>query len=427
MRLQGYSFLILRSIYRKPGRAVLDIISISICVFFFCFALAALFPVRKPVINELGRAFPLKRIIVKPKTLDLGLIRLNRTKLSGDILDKIRKIDSVSAVYPIQPISFPVRAEGTIFGQEISTDIVVNGVPEELVKDCIAPGEEFEYKPDQPVPVVISRYFLDIYNFGVAQSNNLPKFNEKSAIGQDFYIIFGESIISGNYGSDKSKRIACRVVGFTPDVSLVGVIMPLDLVKKFNIWYKKKEIRNYTLAIIEMENLNDFEKLSLELRKLGLAVESHRELFEQFRFALNIISIIILILAVCVIFLTVLGSVRSESLSLIERREEMGCFYAMGASRVMIIRLFLGEKMLIGVFSGITGIGIFMILCIYSQNYMLEIFEHIPVLGNAIMKISLPVWLPLSAFLFSIFLQIPINGVILYASLLIPPGQLIKK
>ncbi len=428
MYLKGYFYLIWRSIRRNPGRTLLNVFGGVVGTFFLCLALSGYFGVRGPLLEELGRAFPEKRLVVKPKTLEISLVKINRTKLTSAIIEKIRKLRGVDAVYPIQPIWFPVRAEGRIFGVDISTDIAVNGVSPALVMDSVAPGEDFGgyYTTEKPAPVIISRYFLDLYNFGVAQSNNLPKFNESSAIGKEFDLILGESTISGLVESEKSRRIRCKVVGFTPDVSLFGLVMPLDMVKQFNTWYLGDVVRDYVLAQVELSDVNDAERVSGALKGMGLVVESHKGTLEQFRFALNLISAAVFIFAGCVLILVAVSFAHSESLTMIERREEVGLLRAIGAGRSDVMRLIVGEKILVGFVAGATGVGLLGVIWYVMHKLLGNIAVNVPLIGNSFGKMAMPLWVPVVGILFSAFFGAIICGIILRRALQIPPARLMK-
>ncbi|MCX6999812.1 MAG: FtsX-like permease family protein [Candidatus Sumerlaeota bacterium] len=427
MRLQSYFYLTLRSISRNAGKSILNIFGMMVGVFFLCAALTGYVSVRTPLLLELSRAFPEKRLIVKPKTLGIGPVQVDRTRLNRDILDKVGHLRGVKSVFPIQPVFFPVRAEGRIFGQEISTDIVVNGAPQELVKDCIQSGINFTSPlTGEPLPVVVSRYFLDLYNLGLAQSNNLPKFNEASAIGREFNLILGESTISDLISVEKSKTITCRVVGFTPDISLFGIIIPLDAARQYNAWYAGHEVTDYTIAHVEIIDIKEMDRLSGELSGMGLMVETNRDVIRQFRLALNIISGVLICFAVCIILLVAVNLTHSESLTLIERRDEIGLLYAVGANRKVVRRLFVGEKMLAGFAAGILGIGLFTILWRVAMTSMPEILRGFPVIGSAIDNMALDFRVMGAVLLFATFWGAMIGYLLICRLLRLPPARLMR-
>lgn len=428
MRLGGYIFLIGRSIRRNPGRIIFNIISMTIGAAILCAALTAYFSVREPLLRELGRAFPENRLLAKPKTLGLGPLQMNRSKLTGDIVAQIRQIRGVRAVYPIQPLWFPVRAEGRIFGEEISSDIVVSGAPPELVENSLPAGQSFKMPlPGEPLPVVISRYFLDLYNLGLAQSNNLPQLNESSAIGRTFSLVLGESTISGLVLVPKSKNITCKVVGFTPDVSLFGLIIPLEAAGRFNSWYAGKEVPDYTLAQVEIGDVREFDRIRMELSGLGLMVESNRNVMQYLKMITNIISMILMALAGGILLLAAVNLAHSERMALMERRAELGLLSALGVTKKMSRRLFLGEKILTGLAAGLIGAGIFALCWQVVMTNLPDVIRRLPIVGSAIPQMRLDAAVLTIVILFSAFWGAAVCYIPIRRALRLNPARLLRE
>ena len=385
---------------------------------------------RRPLLQELSRAFPEKRLVVKPKTLEMGPVKMNRTKLNENIIQKVSDIKGVARVFPMQPISFPVRAEGRIFGQEIMTDIVINGVAPELVQDSIAPGEHFEsmdFQSGLEVPVIISRYFLDLYNLGVAQANNLPQFSQSAGIGRTFDLVLGESTLSTLVSPLKSRRIPCRVVGFTPDVTLFGLVIPLRVAREMNQWRHGKKIQDYTLAHVEIGNVKEFERISGELKSLGLVVESQKEILNQFRGALNIISVILAGFSLCLVFIVSVNTVHSESLSLFERKGEIGLHYVLGMNRSKILGLMVWEKIILGFIAGILGTGALVLLFYIFRNAAAPLISNLPIVGNVLDRVYPPLWIITAGILFATLWSVPVCAIITRRTLNRPPMNLLEK
>ena len=430
MKFRSRLFLAWKYIQRNLFRSFLDVFGLCVALFFLAVALFIALEIRPPLIEEIGRAFPEDRLIIKPKTIDLSIVKLNRTRLTSDILEKVKKIPAVNKVYPIQPLMIPVRAEGSIFGQQLSTDVVVTGAPVSLASEDLASDAEFHHaqgSAEDPLPVVISRYFLDLYNLGVAESNNLPKFSEQSAVGRTFDLILGESTISGRLFEENSRTIVCRVAGFTPDVSLMGIVIPLESVEKFHNWYFDEEVKDYTLAYVQVSNLNEIDRVTQELRGLGLAVESRKDVHDRFQFLIDVVSAGVFLFAGGIFLIAVSGMAYSETLSLIERKQEMGLLMAAGADKKSVKRIFRLEKNITGATAGIAASAIFSGLIIAVNRFAGEYLQQLTIASSILEKIDFPWWIPITIILFSAFFFAPVTRTLLSRYLKTPAARLLKQ
>jgi hypothetical protein len=210
-----------------------QLLGIAVSTFFLLVALVSYFNIQRSLIYELGKSFPEKRLIVKPMSFPLGPIKIKPMNINRYVIGNLRKIPGVKKVYPIQPLWDPVYVEGSIMGQALSTDVVVTGAPLELLYKSLPKGTVIgNFDSGKPAPVLISRFFLDVYNLGMAQSYNLPQLNESSAVGKEFNLILGDSMTSPKPGQVNSRKLRCRVVGFTPDTTLMVIVIRLEITVK---------------------------------------------------------------------------------------------------------------------------------------------------------------------------------------------------
>ena len=215
-------------------------------------------------------------------------------------------------------------------------------------------------------------------------------------------------------------------MGFTPDISLFGIIIPLDAAQQYNAWYAGHEVTDYTIAHVEIIDIKEMGRLSGELSGLGLMVETNRDVIRQFRLALNIISGVMICFAICIILLVAVNLTHSESLTLIERRDEIGLLYAVGANRKVVRRLFVGEKMLAGFAAGILGVGLFTILWRVAMTSMPEILRGFPVIGSAIENMALDFRVMGAVLLFATFWGAMIGYLLICRLLRLPPARLMR-
>ena len=130
------------------------------------------------VVQPLLPKLPLDLLKVEPRSINVGLLALSATDLTGGLDDatvsRLEKIDGVSAVYPIVGTAFPMRAVGGegFVGRRIRTDVFATGLAESLVEDDVAEGYRFADDPTGPVPVIVARRLLDLYNTTVAPAHS---------------------------------------------------------------------------------------------------------------------------------------------------------------------------------------------------------------------------------------------------------------
>ncbi len=173
-------------------------------MFFLALGLGASIGVWRGLRPALEKLFPERKLIVRPPALRLSLVKVETQRITDDTLERLRVLPGVGRVDPQMPATFPLHAEGK-FGpmpEPIVTEIVVHGVPRDLVADSIPESESFEWTLEEvrPCPVVVSSYFLDLYNLGISESNRLPKLNESALRGKTFTLVLGESVIATGAG-----------------------------------------------------------------------------------------------------------------------------------------------------------------------------------------------------------------------------------
>lgn len=224
----------------RRGRMLSARIGVGLAVFFLTLGLGTAFGVARGLRPVLEKLFPERRLIVRPPALNLSLVRFQTRNITDPDLEVFRSIPGVSRVDPQMPIAFPIHAEGHLapMQDDIVTEIVIHGVPRELVADAVPADEPFDWTFDasRPCPAVISSYFLDLYNLGIAESNRLPKLNENALVGKTFTLVLGQSVIVPGMGAGKTRRVSCAVAGFTRDPNLAGVAIPLSAARAFNQW-----------------------------------------------------------------------------------------------------------------------------------------------------------------------------------------------
>ncbi len=369
--------LALQNLKERKFRALLASFSIAIGTASMIIFLGLSNGIQQATFSEIEKKSPLTQITVTPNIKKTGTISLlkhsDKNKLTDETIKRITSISGVKNIYPeIQYNNF-ASLEIPIFGMTLATETMAFGVPTEFIKNDLKSPEIWN-KAEEPYPALIPRKLLDFYNLAIAGPQNLPSLSEENLIGQDLTFLPNYSSFFPNSIS-KSANVRLEVVGFSDKVNLVGITLPLEIVKKLNEQYATEspaqtetEVvpitdreaqttpQNYLELFVETDNAANTVAIAKEIEKLDLRTTYFQKnlqdvdaKFTYLRISLGAISLIILLTAAISIISTFLATVS-------ERTKEIGLFRALGATKNHIKKLILIEAGIIGLLGSTMGI-----------------------------------------------------------------------
>lgn len=223
----------------------------------------------------LGDVFPLDQIELEPpKAADPGLLGL---LLGGGAaprgipqqdIESLKAVPRVSGVYPKLRFAFPCSARGgkEIFGHDVGTsELVGDGIDPDLVRgervasafvdpierggpactdDSACPSSQYCERAggaqqgtcSDPVPALVSRYLVEIFDKSIAPAHGLPPIGETlvaRAQGVTFTLRLGESMLGkSKHGAPRTVKI--RAVGVSRRAIDLGITLPLSVVRRWN-------------------------------------------------------------------------------------------------------------------------------------------------------------------------------------------------
>ena len=155
MRSARLLAIVLSNLRRSRNHFLLASIGIVVGIATFFFFLGLGLGVRKVV---LGKIFPLDKIEVVPRSLDVNLGPL-RMGMGADVLDdamvqKILALPGVETVYPKMKLTVPSVAMGgeALFGSDLRTELVADGIDPDLVEGDLSAGWQFKDWDDPEDP-----------------------------------------------------------------------------------------------------------------------------------------------------------------------------------------------------------------------------------------------------------------------------------
>ena len=145
-------------------------------------------------------------------------------------------------------------------GAGMGTDMFFESVPDEFV-DVEWPTN----LPADEVPIILPRSYLALYNFGFAQTKNLPKLSEGVVSMIDLRIR-----LQGEGGAESNMK--GRVVGFT--TRLNTVLVPASFMEKSNAELAPNSKAAPTRLIVEVRNPAD-DAIATYIQEKGYELEDN--------------------------------------------------------------------------------------------------------------------------------------------------------
>ena len=208
------------------------------------------------------------------------------------------EIDDISSQKFIKKIGnftsteYKVDAHMGINGQSIlSSELFFESVPDEFVDASL---KDWKYdEGSREVPIILPRTYINMYNFGFAQSRSLPKISD-GLIGMIDFRIY----IHGNGHQDEYKG---KVIGFSNRLNTI--LVPQKFMDWSNKYYSPAEKSNPTRLIIEVSNPAD-ENITKYLDDNGYEVDSDKLQSEKTTYFLRMIVMIVMAVGIVISILS---------------------------------------------------------------------------------------------------------------------------
>ena len=137
------------------------------------------------------------------------------TSFSNADLANLERQPWVKQVAAFTGATFNVAASIDLRGMTMATYMFLEAIPD----DCLdVTPEQWSFKPgDDTVPIIVSKDYLSLYNFGFATSRGLPQISEGTVSSISFNLN-----VSGN---GRAETFKARIVGFSSRLNTIAVPM----------------------------------------------------------------------------------------------------------------------------------------------------------------------------------------------------------
>lgn len=209
-------------------------------------------------------------------------------EFSGSELDDLSAQPFVTSVGKFTSTNYRVDASLSVNGIPLmKTDFFFESVPDDFVD---VSSSEWEYKPgDKRVPIILPRSYINMYNFGFAQTRSLPKISEGLLGMIDLGILIR--------GNGQEERFHGKVIGFSNRLNTI--LVPQSFMDWSNARFAPGEPTKSTRLIVQVGNPAD-ERVTTYLEKKGYEVESDKLAAEKTTYFLRMVVSLVMVVGLVI-------------------------------------------------------------------------------------------------------------------------------
>jgi ABC-type antimicrobial peptide transport system permease subunit len=281
-------------------------------------------------------------------------------RLDDAAVQRLRQIPGVADAFPRLALRIPAvtRYSGLFFGREIrmGLEVVGTGIAPELIGgDARLP---FRDQGDgKPIPVIVNRRLLEIYNKVFAPQRGLPTLTESNLIGFQFPIELGRSYVAAKT-LPGTYETALQLAGFSDRAPLAGISMPIATVQRINAHFGQ-DSAGYTSVLLRAQQSERVGEIAGAVKRMGFEIdESERNRALQIGAAVELVTLALSLLAALITALAAMNIAQAFHAEVRERTREIGVMRAVGATRADVATILLAEAAVTGIVGGAFGVAL---------------------------------------------------------------------
>lgn len=231
-------------------------------------------------------------LIVSKKIGAASAISGKSNTFSNSELDDVAQQKFTKKAGKFTSTEYKVDANMGVNGQSIlNSELFFESVPDGFVD---VPLQDWTYtEGSHEVPIILPRTYINMYNFGFAQTHSLPKISD-GLVGMIDFKIF----IHGNGHSDEYKG---KVIGFSNRLNTI--LVPQKFMDWSNGYYAPGEKSDPTRLIVEVGNPAD-DNITKYLDHKGYEVESDKLQAEKTTYFLKMIVSLVMVIGLIISLLS---------------------------------------------------------------------------------------------------------------------------
>lgn len=232
-------------------------------------------------------------LIVSKRIGTASTISGRTNSFTNSEIDDLANQKFVKKVGKFTSTEYKVDATMGVNGQQVlNSELFFESVPDGFVD---VPLQDWKYTiKSNVVPIILPRTYINMYNFGFAQSHSLPKISE-GLMGMIDFRIF----IHGN--GHEEKEYKGKVIGFSNRLNTI--LVPQSFMDWSNGYYEPDKQSDPTRLIVEVVNPAD-ENITKYLDSKGYEVESDKLDAEKTTYFLKMVVSLVMVIGLVISILS---------------------------------------------------------------------------------------------------------------------------
>ena len=231
--------------------------------------------------------------LIMSKKIGMGNTISGRTNtFSGSEIDDVSSQKFVKKVGKFTSTEYKVDASMGVNGVNVlNSELFFESVPDGFVD---VPLKDWKYEPgSKEVPIILPRTYINMYNFGFAQSHSLPKISD-GLVGMIDFEIFIQA-------GGKKELFKGKVIGFSSRLNTI--LVPQAFMDWSNHEFAPEDHSDPTRLIVEVGNPAD-ENISQYLDENGYEVETDKLDAEKTTYFLRMMVTMVMVVGLVISILS---------------------------------------------------------------------------------------------------------------------------
>jgi len=315
----------------------------------------------KPLLFKQTNVFKSKSAIISKNISIFKTIDKNKIYFTNEEIIDLKNQPFIKNISNFNSATFKINAysKKTESVPVFYTDLFFESIPDKYLD---VETDEWKWNNSLDfIPIIIPENYLNLYNFGFAESQGLPVLSKNTITQIEFNIQ-----ISGNH---KSKDYKSKIVGFSNKVN--SILVPEEFLSWANQEYGRINENKISRILIEFNNPTDKTILKY-FNENNYSINKDKLEFSKLVFFFKAALIFVFIIAIIIIVLSVSFVLLSLNLILQKNKELLLNLYNIGYSYKRISKFYQVIISSITLTSIITGL---IISNLIRQYYLIKIVD----------------------------------------------------